>query len=148
MPLQVGDQAPHFSGQDQDGRTVQLSDFAGKKLVLYFYPKDSTPGCTRQAKNLRDNYQMLQEAGYRVVGVSTDSVESHQKFAIHYCLPFSLITDSDHAIHDLYGTWVHKSMFGKQYWGTARTTFVIDEKGIIAKIIDKVKLTDHAQQIL
>lgn len=148
MPLQVGDKAPNFSGKDQDDRTIQLSDFAGKKLVLYFYPKDNTPGCTLQARNLRDHYQALQQAGYAVVGVSTDSAASHQKFATQYCLPFPLITDHDRSVHDLYGTWVQKSMFGRKYWGTARTTFVIDEKGVIAKVIDKVKVSNHVQQIL
>ncbi|OJW71391.1 MAG: peroxiredoxin [Candidatus Amoebophilus sp. 36-38] len=148
MHLQVGDPAPTFVGKDQNGRTIKLADFAGKKLILYFYPKDNTPGCTLEARNLRDNYEALRKAGYEVVGVSTDSEESHQQFITQHSLPFRLIADKDHQIHDMYGTWVEKSMFGKKYWGTARTTFVIDEKGKIEQIIDKVETDNHAAQIL
>lgn len=148
MYLQVGDQAPDFVGKDQAGRTIKLGDFAGRKVVLYFYPKDNTPGCTAQACNLRDNYQALQQAGYEVIGVSTDSEQSHQKFIAKQQLPFGLIADQDHKIHEQYGTWVQKSMFGKKYWGTARVTFVIDEQGKIEQIIDQVKTGSHAAQIL
>jgi len=148
MHLQVGDHAPTFTGKDQEGKTIQLADFAGKKLVLYFYPKDNTPGCTAQACNLRDHYQALQQAGYEVVGVSTDSEQSHQKFIANKQLPFRLIADKDHQIHEQYGTWVQKSMFGKKYWGTARVTFIIDEHGKIEQIIDQVKTGNHTTQIL
>jgi len=148
MHLQVGDPAPDFIGKDQAGNAIKLADFTGKKLVLYFYPKDNTPGCTAQACNLRDHYQALQQAGYEVVGVSTDSEQSHQKFMAKQKLPFRLIADEDHKIHEQYGTWVQKSMFGKKYWGTARITFVIDEQGKIAEIIDQVKTGNHAAQIL
>jgi len=148
MPLAVNDPAPDFTGKDQNGQSIQRSDFAGKKLALYFYPKDNTPGCTAQACNLRDHHEALQQAGYEVVGISTDSVASHQRFIEKKQLPFRLIADEDHSIHEKYGTWVQKSMFGKKYWGTARMTFVIDEQGIIEKIIDRVKVFNHAAQIL
>lgn len=148
MHLQAGDQAPNFVGKGQAGKTTKLADFAGKKLVLYFYPKDHTPGCTAQACNLRDNYQALQQAGYEVIGVSTDSEQSHQKFIAKQQLPFRLIADQDHKIHEQYGTWIQKSMFGKKYWGTARVTFVIDEQGKIERIIDQVKTSNHTAQIL
>lgn len=148
MHLQVGDQVPAFVGKDQEGKTIKLADFAGKKLILYFYPKDNTPGCTAQACNLRDNYQALREGGYEVIGVSTDSEQSHQKFIAKQKLPFRLIADEDHQIHKQYGTWVQKSLFGKKYWGTARVTFVIDEQGKIEQIIDQVKTGSHTAQIL
>lgn len=148
MPLKQGDQAPNFMAKDQAGQTIQLADFAGKKLVLYFYPKDHTPGCTAQACNLRDNYQALAQAGYEVVGVSADSAQSHQKFITKKNLPFRLIVDQDHQVHEQYGTWVQKSFLGKKYWGTARMTFVINEQGTIEQIIDQVKTSDHTAQIL
>lgn len=148
MTLKIGDPAPAFEGIDQDGQPIRLSDFRGRKLVLYFYPKDNTPGCTAQACDLRDNHAELQQAGYEVVGVSTDSPASHRKFITRKQLPFRLIADEDHKIHDQYGTWVQKSMFGKKYWGTARQTFVIDEAGKLEKIIDKVKTGAHAAQVL
>ena len=148
MSLQIGDKAPHFSGQDQSGNTVQLSDFLGSKLVLFFYPRDNTPGCTLEACNLRDNYTALSQAGYKVLGVSTDGAQSHQRFIQAYSLPFSLVVDENHTIHALYGVWVQKSMFGKKYWGTQRATFVIDEAGVICKVIDKVKVASHTSQIL
>ena len=148
MSLKVNDQAPAFVGKDQNNKTIKLVDFAGKKLVLYFYPKDNTPGCTAQACNLRDNYEALRQAGYEVVGVSTDSATSHKQFIEKKQLPFRLIADEDRAIHAQYGTWVQKSMYGKQYWGTARMTFVIDESGKIVKIIDRVKTASHTAQIL
>ncbi len=150
MALNIGDKAPEFSGVDQNGNPIALKDFEGKKLVLYFYPKDNTPGCTAQACNLRDNYEALQAQGYAVVGVSPDSEASHQKFISKHELPFPLIADTDKAIHELYGTWKEKSMYGKTYMGTERTTFLIDENGTITEIWAgrKVKTKDHAAQIL
>ena len=145
---QVGDPAPAFEAPDQNGKIRSLHEFKGQRLVLYFYPKDNTPGCTAQACNLRDNYTALLQKGYEVVGVSTDSAASHKRFIAHKQLPFRLIADEDHTIHEQYGTWVQKSMFGKQYWGTARLTFVIDETGKIVKIIDRVKTESHTAQIL
>ncbi len=148
MPLQTGDPAPDFSAKDQDGNAISLSDFKGKKLVLYFYPKDDTPGCTAQACDLRDNYQHMLAQGYAVVGVSVDDEKSHRKFIEKYELPFPLIADTDHAVVDTYGVWVEKNMYGRKYMGTARTTFVINEEGKIEDIISKVKTKAHTQQIL
>jgi peroxiredoxin Q/BCP len=148
MKLSVGQKAPYFEAYDQNGKKVTLNDFNGKKLVLYFYPKDNTPGCTEQACNLRDNLEKLQAMGYHIVGVSTDDTESHKKFADKYSLNFTLLADVDKKIVQDYGVWVEKSMYGKKYFGTARTTFLIDENGIIEKIIEKVKTKDHATQIL
>ncbi len=148
MSLKVGDSAPDFSVNDQSGNPVKLSDFKGKKVVLYFYPKDNTPGCTAEACNLRDNYEALQKAGYVVLGVSTDSEKSHQKFIDKFELPFPLLADTEKQIHEKYGTWVEKSMYGRKYMGTARTTFLIDENGKIEEIIGKVKTKDHTAQIL
>ncbi len=147
-PLHPGEKAPDFTAQNQDGATVSLSDFLGKKVILYFYPKDQTPGCTAQACNLRDHHTDLQQAGYEVLGVSTDSVASHQKFAGKQQLPFTLIADEDRKINEAYGVWQEKSMYGRKYMGTARTTFIINEKGIITRIIEKVKTGDHTAQIL
>jgi len=148
MALQVGDKAPAFEGIDQDSNPIKLSDFSGKKLVLYFYPKDNTPGCTAQSCNLRDNYDALLKAGYAVVGISSDSPKKHQNFIAKYDLPFPLIADEDKSIHEQFGTWVEKSMYGRTYMGTARTTFVINESGVIDEIIAKVKTKDHTAQIL
>ena len=148
MSLEVGQQAPDFKTQDQEGNTISISDFKGKKVVLYFYPKNNTPGCTAQACNLRDNYEALQNAGYVVLGISSDSQKSHQKFAEKQNLPFPLLVDEDLAIHEKYGTWVEKQMFGRKYMGTARTTFVIDENGLIEDIITKVNTKEHSTQIL
>ncbi len=148
MALQIGDKAPAFSNPDQNGNLITLSQFLGKKVVLYFYPKDNTPGCTEQACNLRDNYHALLAAGYVVLGVSVDNQKSHQKFASKFELPFPLLVDDAHTMVEAYGVWVEKSMYGKKYMGTARTTFIIDEKGIITEIIDKVKTKEHSQQIL
>lgn len=148
MALSIGDKAPSFEGKDQNGNTIKLADFAGKKVVLYFYPKDDTPGCTAQACNLRDNDAALKAAGYQVIGVSVDDEKSHTKFINKFNLNFPLLADTDHKVVEAYGVWVEKSMYGKKYMGTARTTFVIDENGVITNIIDKVKTDNHAAQIL
>lgn len=148
MKLQAGDIAPDFTSTDQNGNPIKLSDFKGKKVVLYFYPKDNTPGCTAQSCNLRDNYENLQKQGYVVLGVSTDSEKSHQKFIEKHELPFPLIADTDKSVHEAYGTWGEKSMYGRKYMGTFRTTFVIDEEGKITEVIEKVKTKDHTTQIL
>jgi len=148
MELNIGDKAPEFEGKDQQGNTVKLSDYQGKKVLLYFYPKDNTSGCTAQACNLRDNYSDLQQEGYEVIGVSTDSEKSHQNFISKYELPFKLIADTDKKIVEQYGVWQEKSMYGRKYMGTMRYTFVIDENGVIQDIIKKVKTADHAGQVL
>jgi peroxiredoxin Q/BCP len=148
MSLQVGEKAPAFEGKDQDGNTISLSDFKGKKLILYFYPKDDTPGCTAQACNLRDNYKALLKANYAVVGISSDNEKAHKKFIAKFGLPFPLIADTEKVINEQYGVWMEKSMFGRKYMGTARTTFVINEKGIIEEIIDKVNTEEHTAQVL
>lgn len=148
MNLKVGDKAPDFTGKDQNGNTVKLKDFKGKKVVLYFYPKDNTPGCTAQACDLRDNYALLMKNNYQVIGVSGDDEKSHKKFADKFNLPFPLIADPDKKINELYGVWREKSMYGRTYMGTVRTTFIIDEKGVISEIIEKVKTKDHTSQIL
>ncbi|WP_221390471.1 thioredoxin-dependent thiol peroxidase [Dyadobacter sp. NIV53] len=148
MGLQAGDSAPGFSSKDQDGKVINLSDFKGKKVILYFYPKDDTPGCTAQACNLRDNYDALLSKGYQVLGVSVDDEKSHTKFIKKFDLPFPLLADTDHSIVEAYGVWVEKSMYGRTYMGTARTTFVIDENGIIEEIIEKVDTKNHTDQIL
>lgn len=146
--LTAGDKAPDFTTTDQDGKTVKLSALRGRKVVLYFYPRDMTPGCTAEACNLRDNYRALTKAGYEVLGISTDTEQSHQKFIAKERLPFRLLSDVDKKVHNLYGTWVEKSLYGRKYMGTARKTFVIDENGVIERIIDKVNTKDHAAQIL
>ena len=143
-----GDAAPDFTTKDQDGNTVSLSQYKGKKVVLYFYPKDDTPGCTAEACSLRDNYDSLTKAGYTILGVSTDGQDSHMNFKSKYNLPFTLIADVDTSINKQYKVWVEKERDGQKYWGTARTTFIIDEKGIIVNKIDKVDTKQHAQQIL
>ncbi|XOV94226.1 MAG: thioredoxin-dependent thiol peroxidase [Bacteroidota bacterium] len=148
MKLKAGDQAPDFTSKDQDGKDIKLSDFKGKKVVLYFYPKDDTPGCTAEACNLRDNYEMMQSKGYVVLGVSGDDETKHQKFIAKYNLPFPLIADVDKSVHEKYGTWGEKSMYGRKYMGTLRTTFVIGEDGKILDVIEKVKTNDHTSQIL
>lgn len=146
--LEAGQPAPKFTGKDQNGNTISLEDFAGKKVVIYFYPKDNTPGCTAQACNLRDNYEALQQAGYAVIGVSRDSEKSHQRFIEKHSLPFPLIADQDGSVHELFGTWGEKKNFGRTYMGTIRTTFVIDEQGVVEEVIRKVKTKDHTAQIL
>ena len=148
MSLKIGDKAPDFTVNDQDGNPVSISDYKGKKVVLYFYPRDNTPGCTAEACNLRDNYSDLQSAGYEILGVSTDNEKSHQKFIEKQQLPFKLLADTEKDIHEKYGTWVEKSMYGRKYMGTARVTFLIDGDGNIENIIEKVKTKDHTAQIL
>jgi thioredoxin-dependent peroxiredoxin len=148
MALEIGDVAPNFKSKDQDGKDIELSSFIGKKIILYFYPKDNTPGCTAQACNLRDNYEVLQSKGYAVLGVSVDDEKSHTKFIQKFDLPFPLVADTDHAIVESYGVWVEKNMYGRKYMGIARTTFVIDSNGLIAEIITKVNTKEHASQIL
>lgn len=145
--LKEGEKAPAFSGIDQNSKTVALNDFKGKKIVLFFYPKDDTPGCTAQACNLRDNHMQLRQKGYEVIGVSTDNEKSHQKFSAKYELPFTLLADTDKKIVSDYGVWVEKNMYGKKYMGIARTTFIIDENGIIEKIIEKVDTKNHTAQV-
>jgi thioredoxin-dependent peroxiredoxin len=146
--LTVGTPAPGFYSLDQDGKPIQLEDFKGKKIALYFYPKDDTPGCTAQACNLRDNYQMLQAKGYEILGVSPDSVKSHKKFETKYELPFRLVADEDHSISEAYDVWGQKKMMGREYMGVIRTTFLIDEKGFIEKVIDKPDTKEHTKDIL
>lgn len=146
--LKEGDLAPKFTANDHNGNTVSLSDFLGQNVILYFYPKDDTPGCTAEACSFRDNYQSLQDKGFAVIGVSTDDEASHQKFISKYELPFTLIADTDKSIVEDYGVWVEKNMYGKKYMGTARKTFVIDKNGYIMKIIDKVDTKDSSNQVL
>lgn len=146
--LQKGDKAPDFTGNDQQGKVVSLDDFKGKKLVLYFYPKDDTPGCTKEACNLRDNYADLLDKGFALLGVSPDTEDSHQKFITKYELPFPLLSDPELKIIKAFGAWGEKNMYGRKYEGLLRTTFIINEEGIIEKVIKKVKTDDHANQIL
>ena len=150
MALQVGDKAPTLLGLNQDGKEITLADYAGKKLVLYFYPRDNTPGCTAEACSLRDGYDDLRKQGYEVIGVSTDSAASHQKFIAKQNLPFPLIADTDKKLSEAYGTWGEKSLYGKQYMGMMRTTFLIDETGTITRVIlpKEVNTKEHAAQIL
>jgi len=145
--LKIGDPAPAFSAPDQNGNVVALDQFSGKKLVLYFYPKDDTPGCTAEACDLRDNYEKLMAEGYEILGVSPDSQKSHLKFIEKYSLPFNLLSDVDKKILEAYGAWGEKKMYGKSYMGVLRKTFVISEKGTIENIIEKVNTKEHAQQI-
>lgn len=146
--LAKGTKAPYFEGHDEDGNLVRLTDFAGKKLVLYFYPKDSTPGCTAEACDLRDNYERFLALGYNVIGVSRDSAASHKKFIEKHGLPFHLIADTDLVILKAYEAWGEKKMYGKVTEGTLRTTYVIDENGVIIDAIGKVDTKNHAAQIL
>ena len=146
--LKAGDKAPDFSGLNEKDETISLNDFKGKKLVLYFYPKDMTPGCTTQSCNLRDNYDILLKQGYEVLGVSADSTKRHIKFIEKYDLPFSLLADEDHTVLNAFGVWGPKKFMGKEYDGIHRTTFVIDENGTITEVIGKVKTKEHTEQIL
>lgn len=146
--LQEGDSAPNFSAINEKNQKVELRDFFGKKIVLYFYPKDMTPGCTAQSCNLSENYQVLKDKGFEVIGVSPDPVKSHVKFIEKYNLPFTLIADEDHKVLNAYGVWGPKKFMGKEYDGVHRTTFVISEDGIIEKIFSKVNTKDHTNQII
>ncbi len=145
--LNVGQKAPYFEGNDQEGKTVKLSDFTGKKVILYFYPKDNTPGCTKEACNLRDNYRELIDRGFAVIGISPDSEQSHKGFSEKYSLPFPLIADPDKKIMNEYGAWGEKMMYGKTVTGVLRTTYIIDEKGLIEKVVKKVDTAAHTEQI-
>ena len=150
MALTLGDLVPDLLGTDQDGREVRRSDYPGRKIILYFYPKDNTSGCTAQACSLRDGYSELRTAGYEIIGVSRDSAKSHQKFITQHELPFRLIADTDVQLNELFGTWIEKSMYGRKYMGTERTTFVIDEEGRIERILrgKEISTKEHAQQLL
>ena len=150
MAIQIGDKVPEVLGLDQNGKEIKSSDFKGKKLALYFYPKDNTSGCTAEACSLRDGYEELRAAGYEVIGVSKDSAKSHQGFIEKQNLPFSLIADTDTTLQQEFGVWAEKKMYGRSYMGTLRTTFIINEEGIVTHIISskEVKTKDHANQIL
>jgi peroxiredoxin Q/BCP len=147
MKLEIGQKAPNFKALNQKGEEITLDSLAGKKVVLYFYPKDNTPGCTAQACSLRDNYENLLAKGFTIYGISTDDAKSHQKFIDKFSLPFDLLVDTDLELVNAFGVWVEKSMYGKKYMGTARTTFILDEKGIITEIIEKVDTKNHAVQL-
>jgi peroxiredoxin Q/BCP len=146
--LSVGDKAPAFSTTDQDGKPVRLSDFKGKKVVLYFYPKDDTPGCTKEACNFRDAWPKLRRKKVDILGVSVDDEKSHRKFADKYSLPFTLLADTDKKIVNDYGVWGEKSLYGRKYMGTNRVTYLIDEKGKIAAVWPKVKVDDHVDEVI
>lgn len=148
--MNVGDKVPDLLGKDAEGNEIRLSDYPGKKIALYFYPKDNTSGCTAEACSIRDNYDDLLKAGYQVIGVSVDSAESHKKFAAKYDLPFPLIADTDHHLVEQMGVWGEKSMYGRKYLGTFRTTFIISPEGIIEHIMlpKQIKTKIHAEQIL
>ena len=146
--LKAGDKAPNFSAADENGNIISLSDFNGKKLVLYFYPKDDTPGCTTESCNLRDNYELMKKQGYEILGVSADDEKKHQKFIAKYELPFHLLADVEKKVINDYGVWGPKKFMGKTYDGIHRTTFVIDENGVIQEVYTKVKTKEHAEQIL
>lgn len=150
MAIQIGDKIPEFLGIDQNGNEIKASDFKGKKLILYFYPKDNTPGCTAEACSLRDGYGELLKKGFAIVGVSKDNIRSHQKFIEKYNLPFPLIADTDTKLNQQFGVWSEKSMMGRKYMGTLRTTFIINEENIVENIIGpkEIKTNDHANQIL
>lgn len=146
--IKKGDNAPQFQGKNQKGETISLATYAGKKLVLYFYPKDDTPGCTAEACDLRDNYDRFIQEGYAILGVSPDDEKKHQKFIDKYDLPFDLLADTEKETCEMYGVWVKKSMYGREYMGVARTTFIINEDGTIEDVIEKVKTKEHTNQIL
>ncbi|QEC41805.1 thioredoxin-dependent thiol peroxidase [Pseudobacter ginsenosidimutans] len=148
MILQEGDKVPAFKGVDQNGNPVSLNDYKGQKLILYFYPQDDTPTCTVQACNLRDNFTLLKNEGFTILGVSPDEIEKHKKFESKYQLPFTLLADPKHSIIDKYGVWGEKQLYGRKYMGLHRTTFVIDEKGIIRKIFLRPKNKQHAEEIV
>lgn len=148
--MNIGDKAPELLGTDQDGKEIKLSDYKGKKIVLYFYPKDSTPGCTSQVCSLRDNYELMQKRGYAVIGVSVQDEKSHKKFIEKYNLPFPLIADVDKTLNETFGVYGEKKMCGRTYMGTYRTTFIINEEGVIEEIFTpkQIKVKEHAEQIL
>ena len=146
--LEKGEKAPLFTAVDQNGKQISLADLNGKKIVIYFYPKDDTPGCTKEACNLRDNYDLLINQGYVVIGISPDNEKSHQKFTEKYDLPFSLIADPELSIIKAFGAYGKKSMYGREYEGLLRTTFIINEEGIVDEVIKKVKTSDHTNQII
>lgn len=148
--MNIGDKAPELLGTDQDGKEIKLSGYKGKKIVLYFYPKDSTPGCTSQACSLRDNYELMQKRGYAVIGVSVQDEKSHKKFIEKYNLPFPLIADVDKTLNETFGVYGEKKMCGRTYMGTYRTTFIINEEGVIEEIFTpkQIKVKEHAEQIL
>lgn len=148
--MNIGDKAPELLGTDQDGKEIKLSDYKGKKIVLYFYPKDSTPGCTSQACSLRDNYELMQKRGYAVIGVSVQDEKSHKKFIEKYNLPFPLIADVDKTLNETFGVYGEKKMCGRTYMDTYRTTFIINEEGVIEEIFTpkQIKVKEHAEQIL
>ena len=148
MTLEINKQAPEFELSDQDGELHKLSDYRGKRLVLYFYPKDDTPGCTAEACSFRDNYSVFKQNDIVILGVSADSAESHAKFQEKYQLPFPLLSDPDHKVSEMYGVWRLKKYMGREYYGINRTTFLIDEEGNLVKIYDKVKPAEHAQEIM
>lgn len=148
--MKIGDHVPELLGRDQDGKEIRLSDFKGKKLVIYFYPKDSTPSCTSEACNLRDNYERLMQKGYAVIGVSVQDERSHKKFIEKHQLPFPLIADTEHTLVETFGVWGEKTLAGRKYMGTFRSTFVTDEHGIITEVYGpkQIKVKEHAEQIL
>ena len=146
--MKVGDKVPDLLGLDEDDKEVRLSDYKGRKIALYFYPKDNTSGCTAEACSLRDGYRDLQKAGYEIIGVSKDSAKSHKGFIAKHNLPFRLIADTDNRLQELFGVWAEKSLYGRKYMGTLRQTFLINENGVVEKIIEKVDTQDHAAQIL
>lgn len=146
--LKAGDKVPDFTAHDQDGNAISLSDYSGKKLIVFFYPKASTPGCTAEACNLSDNYKELQKEGYDLLGVSADSQKKQTNFKNKYDFPFPLLADEDKTVIEAFGVWGPKKFMGKEYDGIHRTTFIIDEDGVVAHVIDKVKTKDHAAQIL
>jgi peroxiredoxin Q/BCP len=148
VTLNIGDKAPEFKAIDQDGKEINLSQYAGKKVILYFYPKDNTPGCTAEACDLRDNYDHLTNNGFDVIGVSTDSEKSHQKFIEKYNLPFRLIADTDKKVSEAFGVYGLKKFMGKEYMGINRTTFVIDENGMIENVVEKVDTKNHTAQLV
>ena len=148
MAIQIGDRIPEILGFDQDGKEVKVSDYKGRKIALYFYPKDNTSGCTAEACSLRDGYDGLKKAGYEIIGVSKDSAKSHRGFIEKQNLPFRLIADTDTTLQQQFGVWAEQKMYGRTYMGTLRHTFLIDENGVIEKVIEKVDTKNHAQQIL
>lgn len=148
MEIKPGHAAPDFSLADENGIKLKLSDYRGIPVVLYFYPKDDTPGCTQEACNFRDDYSAYLEAGITILGVSPDSPKAHSRFKKKYNLPFTLLSDEDHSVAELYGVWVLKNMYGKKYYGVSRTTFLINQTGIIVKVFEKVKPAQHSKEVL